>query len=821
MSIWQFSGYFAPILVSVVASAWLSVIVWRRRKYRYARSLLVLLSAVTWWSLTYLVGLGTTAPVVKRVAYSLSYPAIGLISIAWLVFAIQYTGRLRMPAKGEFAGLVVIPGVTTVAALTNQYHGLLWSSVEFASRGELEVMITSPGLLFWVHTLQSYALIGLGTGLILQMTLLSDAAYRAEGTALLLAATVPLVVNLLYLAGIVAPVDPTPAAFALSGTVLIAVTFRNQFLQSLPLARRFARDKLIRQMASPIIMVDRQARVVDINPAAESVAETRADIVGSKLGSTFPNVSDAVDLHSESRQRAEMITKSDGAKQHYEVEKLPLHHGGRKFRGHLIRMNDVTELRTHQRELVRERQFIDQALDALTDLFYVVDVDGSVRRWNRKFIEVTGYDDLDPGEMDAVEFFPDDDRAKVADAVGAVLQDGEGDVIEADILTADGERIPHELAGARLEDDDGDPAGLVGIGRNISDRKERERQLRTFRKAVENAGRMIYWMDGDGTVEYVNPTFEATVDADAATVVGERTFPLADWAGSEVSADSILSTLTRGEIWRAEFTIRRTDGKHRTIDQVIKPVFEDREITRFVAVAGDVTEARRRKQQVSVLQRILRHDLRNNLNEMLLSVQLARRESTNDAVRQQLAGADRTIHETLSLSQDVEQFKRAFESGTMDSEAVDIVEVVQEQVATLRAERSNVDFSKVPTGTAHVMTNGLIRRAVRNVLRNAVEHNDTDTPEVTAELVRRPETDEIELQISDNGPGVPNETVETLNSDREERLSHLDGFGLWLVNWVLTLSGGKVEIAENEPRGAIVKLVLPAARGVDHHHTDW
>jgi hypothetical protein len=138
---WQFSIHTIPLIVSIFSTFFLIGIAWRHREYQHARSLIILLSGVTYWSLTYVVGLSTTVPVLKRFAYSLTYPAVGLVSIAWFVFAVQYTGRLRVPTKREFAALGVVPVLTAVAGFTNQYHGLLWSSVDIVSRNQLELMV--------------------------------------------------------------------------------------------------------------------------------------------------------------------------------------------------------------------------------------------------------------------------------------------------------------------------------------------------------------------------------------------------------------------------------------------------------------------------------------------------------------------------------------------------------------------------------------------------------------------------------------------------------------------------------------------------------
>ncbi|EMA09756.1 PAS domain S-box-containing protein [Haloarcula vallismortis] len=128
------------------------------------------------------------------------------------------------------------------------------------------------------------------------------------------------------------------------------------------------------------------------------------------------------------------------------------------------------------RQLREEREFIDQALDTLDDLFYVIDADGGLRRWNERIPEVTGYSDDEIGDMAVADFFPDDEHNAIEAAIDKTRTTGRV-TVEAEILTADGERIPYEFAGTRLTDTDGAIAGTVGIGRDISQRRAYERRL--------------------------------------------------------------------------------------------------------------------------------------------------------------------------------------------------------------------------------------------------------------------------------------------------------------------------------------------------------
>ena len=366
---------------------------------------------------------------------------------------------------------------------------------------------------------------------------------------------------------------------------------------------------------------------------------------------------------------------------------------------------------------------------------------------------------------------------------------------------------------------DGELVRLIGIAREITALREREQELRAFRSAVEHAAHAITWLTPDGEIEYVNPAFEAQTGYDAAEAVGERIAMLQGGVDDEEEYDRMWETLARGETWEREAVRRRKGGERYIANRTVSPVIEDGELRRVVAVAADVTDRRRREQQLSVLQRVLRHDLRNSLNEILLAAESI--ERTDDATADRAGAIRETVEETLSLIRDVKRMQELFEQEEAEvKRMVDVTEIVAEQVATLRAERPAVTVETSLPEPVSVVGNGLLARAVRNVLQNAVEHNDSATPALEVAVSERPATDEVAVRIVDNGPGIPDRTVSVLEAGAEEPLSHLDGFGLWLVQWVVSLSGGTVEFETGvtsadgtipeADRGTAVTLLLPA-----------
>jgi len=139
---------------------------------------------------------------------------------------------------------------------------------------------------------------------------------------------------------------------------------------------------------------------------------------------------------------------------------------------------DITPLREAQNALRDERQFVEAALDTLQDVFYVVDADGDILRWNEAVTDVTGYDDGELASMNVVALFAETDVPRVRASLETVVDEG-SDTVEATLVTKHGHTYPYEFRGRRLNGGDDGPR-VVGIGRDVSQRKERKRQLKAL-----------------------------------------------------------------------------------------------------------------------------------------------------------------------------------------------------------------------------------------------------------------------------------------------------------------------------------------------------
>ena len=143
----------------------------------------------------------------------------------------------------------------------------------------------------------------------------------------------------------------------------------------------------------------------------------------------------------------------------------------------------VDQLETSNERLERHQQYTDDILDAIEDVFYVLDGNKSLKRWNQSLSEVSGYTDEEISSVTAADFFGDDDRDAAVAAIRKGFESGSVNV-ELDLRTKDGDPVPFEFVGSTLEDTSGDSV-LAGIGRNVTDRVEREQRLEESNERLE------------------------------------------------------------------------------------------------------------------------------------------------------------------------------------------------------------------------------------------------------------------------------------------------------------------------------------------------
>ncbi|HVZ48411.1 MAG TPA: PAS domain S-box protein [Gemmatimonadaceae bacterium] len=145
----------------------------------------------------------------------------------------------------------------------------------------------------------------------------------------------------------------------------------------------------------------------------------------------------------------------------------------------LERQAMAAETREAEDTAARERRFAQTVLDSVPGVLYLYDENGKFLRWNRNFLDVTGYSAAEMKHLHPLDFFESPDRERVAARIGEVFLSGVSSV-EANLRCKDGTLIPYHFTG-RVVEVDGRTC-LVGVGIDVS---ERARAIAALRESEE------------------------------------------------------------------------------------------------------------------------------------------------------------------------------------------------------------------------------------------------------------------------------------------------------------------------------------------------
>lgn len=232
-----------------------------------------------------------------------------------------------------------------------------------------------------------------------------------------------------------------------------------------------------------------------------------------------------------------------------------------------------------------------------------------------------------------------------------------------------------------------------------------------------------------------------------------------------------------------------------------------------IVYLNDITEIVEREQRISVLNRVLRHNIRNELNVAFAHLEMLETQVSADSL-EHVETAKRSTRRVTEFAEKARHIERTLQSS--DTKIVVPAASIAERVATDAREASSdavVQYERSESleteASVRVVDEELFEVAIRELVKNAVVHNDQEPPRVTVRVTR--DAGQVRVSVADNGPGIPEQETDALSSPTETHLEHSSGLGLWLVNWAVSLSSGTLSVTKNDPRGTVVTMTLPPA----------
>ncbi len=347
---YTYTPYMWPMLIPAVVCGALAIYAWQHRHIPGAAAFSVQQFFVALWALFTAIEMAGTTPE-TRILHHKTEAVAGLSAIsAGFYFALEYASSGKWATRRTARLLALNVLVISALIATNDLHHLVWArmwvdGVVQIQRGMLNAILLAPLL----------ALPVLGASLFARQLVRSAGIYRRQALLLFTGSALPVLALLIEMADIdlLPPLDPVIIVWSFSGLLFALAIFRFRFLEAIPVGRDMAFERL----PSGVVVLDAEDRVVDLNPAAGQVLRLEREVAAGRLARTaLVKYPDLVNLLAKRVTTSTEVTfERTGDLQHYQVQLYPLTHPRGPHLGWLILLQDVTEQRRVQADLVEQR----------------------------------------------------------------------------------------------------------------------------------------------------------------------------------------------------------------------------------------------------------------------------------------------------------------------------------------------------------------------------------------------------------------------------------------------------------------------------------
>ncbi|WP_256546711.1 PAS domain-containing protein [Halobellus inordinatus] len=342
------------------------------------------------------------------------------------------------------------------------------------------------------------------------------------------------------------------------------------------------------------------------------------------------------------------------------------------------------------------------------------------------------------------------------------------------------------------------------------------RDLRLKERAINEAPIGIVLADSDGDdnrLIFANERFQTLTGYDSSEVRGCDCRLLQGEQTAPEPRQRLRTAIDEQQQASVDIRNYRRDGQLFWNKVDIAPVGESGNASHFVGFQTDITERKIREQQLTVLNRVLRHNFRTQINIITGYLELLQEHVTGES--ELFTPIQRAVDETLTVVSSAQRAEGALRAAAADTQGVELEPRLREIATAAREQYPNATISLTYHNSDTHRVQAGIDRALREAIQNALQHHDGPAPTVSIQL-EHAEDGQLTIKIEDDGPGIPSEEITALE-EGETQLTHGSHMGLWMIQWVVTYAGGSFSIPESGADGTTLVVRVPTMTATAEH----
>jgi len=502
--------------------------------------------------------------------------------------------------------------------------------------------------------------------------------------------------------------------------------------------------------------------------------------------------------------------------------------------GVVINARDITERKLADKAVRESEERYRSLVEGVRDVIFTLSTDGRITSLNPVFETITGWSRNDWVGKPFAPIINPDDLPVAMEIFQRVLQGELSKIYELRILSKSGEYLIGEFATTPIIKDE-KVIGVLGIARDITERKQKEEALKKLSTAVQQTADSVIIVNKDDLIEYVNPAFEKLTGYTSEEAVGKTPGILKSGEHDKKFYKKLHETIHAGRVFRAEIINKKKNGEIYLVASTITPIIDTQgSITHFVSTEKDITEDKKAEELRLENERLayasksksdflatMSHELRTPLNSIIGFSELLKQKIFGELNEKQERHVDNILISgkfLLSLIDDILDLTK-IEVGKMDLviEMFEISNAINE-VSTLIKEESkknNIVFKKEldPQLDFIEADKRKFKQILFNLLDNAIKFSKPEGGTVT--ITAKKEGDMVRFSISDTGIGIKEEDMSKLFKKFQQIDSGITrkyggpGLGLVISKELVELLGGKITVKSKYGEGSTFTFSMP------------
>jgi len=458
---------------------------------------------------------------------------------------------------------------------------------------------------------------------------------------------------------------------------------------------------------------------------------------------------------------------------------------------------DITEREEREQELERYEEFVRNSLDVITHL----DEDGTILYQSPSVKRILGHE---PGERtgdNAFDYMHPDDKERVVEKFSSLVMEPDKKQEEAEVRFERDDGSYVWIEAVARDQTDTDVGGIIVNSRDISERKEREREVEHNKMLIESSSDVVVHLDENGTLLYESPGTERIFSREPEQQVSENIFKYIHPDDRDNVVERFDNLLRDPDMKIDNMEIRVEDQNDEYV--WVEAIGVDQTDTDLGGVVVSLRDISERKEREKELERqnerleefasVVSHDLRSPLSVARGRLELAQEEYDSEQLEEVAKAHERMetlIDDLLTLAREGTEVS--------DKEPVKFDEFVENCWQNVETEDATL---VVDTEIVIQADRSRLKQVCENLIRNAVEHGGDDVKVTIGKL-----DGGDEFYVADDGPGIPENERQNVFEEGYSTSEESTGFGLSIVKKIAEGHGWEVSVTESQDGGARFEL---------------